>query len=958
MRKKMTNQANSSLEAKQFIEALFSGYFKDHDGYVEVRAIGETTVSKWLPKGEISETDWDEVINHNKTHHIYFGVNPRPLSKEKKEKDVQSIVCLWTDVDGKDFADSKDAAYKSIGEFPLPPSIIVDSGHGYHCYWLLSEPFPVVSEDARLIFKQVLSGVIKKLGADKSKTPICSLLRLPGTLNIKDDEPLECRIINMEADLFYKLEDFADSIDTEYREPAIDVDEAPPVFGKKRFIVTQGDPTAPDEERKAAAGADVERLEVPLKIKRHIITGDLRTEKGKDHSRSGRDQTILYWILYGEYDYETVKSVFFNPYLGCSNRIRQEGEKVLREDTARALKFVQKNKTEGTAGSWRIMEIKKSPFIPREEKPHLINAFVVQDLLKGEGAAGAGYRKRASDTYYFFNREGKALMDLEGLDFCLFMRQRFDLPKKDFEEIKDAVKTAIWESNQEVEPRKLAHWDKKTFRLYVSNHANTIYRIDGDHIEACDNGVDGVFFETDPRYEPYEYHPELEVADYFRRTVSLTSVEAKGFKISVPTHEALGLSLNRFKDCYLDQFLISRAHFGVDDRYDLLPDEQRLLFLLYFYSLFFKSIQIEKPILCFVGLRESGKSFIATSVGKILFGDLFGASTFTKDKKDLAVVLGGNYYTVFDNVDSWVANDLLDLLCAAVTGAAEDKRELYSDQSQVRFTLDSFVAITSREPKFRRDDVVRRLLLFNTREILKARGRSDLWGSLKENRDQIMTEVIRNLNTIVKILKNHKGKQEQPCVNRMIADWESLIKKMAPTFPESLFLLQCMQKMRDRKSVFAIEEEPLHWVLQELVYRDEVILVKASTTDLYARLLKKADEMKVKDFSERYKNPKSLGKRLSHLRPELEKEYTMSVESPGRGKHRYSFGPLEEEGDMAKHECSVCGYTYDPVRGEPSRGIPSRTPFSELPKGWPCPRCEDAKAGAITRPRDDDKEAY
>ena len=107
----MTHQDDSSLEAKQFIEALFSGYFKDHDGYVEVRAIGETTISKWLLKGEITEIDWQEISRLNKTCHIYFGVNPRPLSKEKKERDFQSILCLWADVDGKDFAGGgKDAA--------------------------------------------------------------------------------------------------------------------------------------------------------------------------------------------------------------------------------------------------------------------------------------------------------------------------------------------------------------------------------------------------------------------------------------------------------------------------------------------------------------------------------------------------------------------------------------------------------------------------------------------------------------------------------------------------------------------------------------------------------------------------------------------------------------------------------------------------------------------------------
>jgi rubredoxin len=330
-------------------------------------------------------------------------------------------------------------------------------------------------------------------------------------------------------------------------------------------------------------------------------------------------------------------------------------------------------------------------------------------------------------------------------------------------------------------------------------------------------------------------------------------------------------------------------------------------------------------------------------VGKILFGEMFGASTFTKDKKDLAVVLGGNYYTVFDNVDSWVANDLLDMLCAAVTGAAEDKRELYTDRSQVRFTLDSFVAITSREPKFRRDDVVRRLLLFNTKEITQSLGRSYLWGSLRENRDQIMTEVLVNLNTIVRILKDRKGKPEPPCSCRMIADWESLVKKMCPTWPAKLLLLQCMLKMKDRKSFFALEDEPLQWVLEEIIYHDNDRLYKMSTTLLYGKLYDKADAMKIKDFSERYKNPKSLGKHLARLRPELEKEYAMVVASPRKAGHIYSFGPLKEDEDECstdKYVCSVCGYVYNPEQGDPVQRISVGTSFEGPPNGFTCPRCE------------------
>ena len=42
---------------------------------------------------------------------------------------------------------------------------------------------------------------------------------------------------------------------------------------------------------------------------------------------------------------------------------------------------------------------------------------------------------------------------------------------------------------------------------------------------------------------------------------------------------------------------------------------------------------------------------------------------------------------------------------------------------------------------------------------------------------------------------------------------------------------------------------------------------------------------------------------------------------------------------MDKYRCSVCGYVYDPAKGDPDSGVAPGTPFSELPDDWVCPVC-------------------
>jgi len=42
---------------------------------------------------------------------------------------------------------------------------------------------------------------------------------------------------------------------------------------------------------------------------------------------------------------------------------------------------------------------------------------------------------------------------------------------------------------------------------------------------------------------------------------------------------------------------------------------------------------------------------------------------------------------------------------------------------------------------------------------------------------------------------------------------------------------------------------------------------------------------------------------------------------------------------MARYECTVCGYIYDPKVGDPNNGIEPGTSFEDLPDTWVCPEC-------------------
>lgn len=52
-----------------------------------------------------------------------------------------------------------------------------------------------------------------------------------------------------------------------------------------------------------------------------------------------------------------------------------------------------------------------------------------------------------------------------------------------------------------------------------------------------------------------------------------------------------------------------------------------------------------------------------------------------------------------------------------------------------------------------------------------------------------------------------------------------------------------------------------------------------------------------------------------------------------------SSGTAAGGASSGKHVCQVCGYVYDPAKGDPAAGVAPGTPFDALPEHWVCPIC-------------------
>ena len=67
-----------------------------------------------------------------------------------------------------------------------------------------------------------------------------------------------------------------------------------------------------------------------------------------------------------------------------------------------------------------------------------------------------------------------------------------------------------------------------------------------------------------------------------------------------------------------------------------------------------------------------------------------------------------------------------------------------------------------------------------------------------------------------------------------------------------------------------------------------------------------------------------------------------------RSAPSYIADKKEEKTKMDQYKCNVCGYIYDPEKGDPDGGIKPGTKFEDIPDDWTCPVC-GAEKNQFTR---------
>lgn len=322
-------------------------------------------------------------------------------------------------------------------------------------------------------------------------------------------------------------------------------------------------------------------------------------------------------------------------------------------------------------------------------------------------------------VYYIDDRQHK-VFDVQESDFADHCNQCYatNASNREWKHLVKDILAATRVQEKRVVIREFAYFDREKGKLYVVCNDAEVWVLDGKRIRKQPNGTDDVFLRT-PDFEP----PRID---------------------------------RRARASWTKDVL---AYLSLDEGLGLEEGQAVLLLQVWLWSLFFDSMLPTRPILCLFGKKGSGKSCLLRLIGKALYGPGFEVNAFPRNEDNLETLMVNSRLVTLDNMDARTSDGVLDLIATAATGGEITRRVLYTTAEPRRFRLSCYLAVTSRTPHFRRDDIAERLLLLGTARLGKFEPEVAMQSKVLKARGSLWWSLLRELNRAVDRLTRSSHRQ-------------------------------------------------------------------------------------------------------------------------------------------------------------------------------------------------------
>jgi hypothetical protein len=147
---------------------------------------------------------------------------------------------------------------------------------------------------------------------------------------------------------------------------------------------------------------------------------------------------------------------------------------------------------------------------------------------------------------------------------------------------------------------------------------------------------------------------------------------------------------------------------------NIQTQDQQLLFLVCLVSFFIPGYP--HPIPYVYGPQGSAKSTLSKIVRKLVDPSRLEVVSMPRKEEELSQALAHHYLLFFDNVGV-ISDQQSDLLCRAITGSGFSKRQLYTDDDDIIYSIRANIGINGIELIPGKPDLLERSILFELNRV-------------------------------------------------------------------------------------------------------------------------------------------------------------------------------------------------------------------------------------------------
>jgi hypothetical protein len=230
--KDSTNEPAAAIRtASDFLSSIFNG--QEHGFLVLFCKPGNISDLVDFEQDGWSKQAAVKALHLRERGNVYFAIGAqsvRPPKGRGKAAGVNSLPGLWSDIDvlGPNHASlalppTIEGAWRILQALPFRPTIVVYTGGGMQAYWLFREPWKLDTEKeqkkakalSRAFQEWLQRAAIQQGWTIDGTADLCRLLRLPGTYNRKQAQPVAVRYEIIKDGQRYNPSDFDEFLEIE-----------------------------------------------------------------------------------------------------------------------------------------------------------------------------------------------------------------------------------------------------------------------------------------------------------------------------------------------------------------------------------------------------------------------------------------------------------------------------------------------------------------------------------------------------------------------------------------------------------------------------------------------------------------------------------------------------------------------------------------------------------------------